>query len=62
MATENDTCVRCSKTQGGIGWFANAYRRSQLRKGNPDPGNLCGACAGSDTGKEIGRRIAAEAI
>jgi hypothetical protein len=30
----------------------------RLKRGHPDPGNLCGACAGSETGKEIGARLA----
>jgi hypothetical protein len=53
----NNTCDRCGKTEAGIGWFARAYRLSRIRKGEPDPGNVCGACAGGETGKEIGSRI-----
>jgi hypothetical protein len=53
----NNTCDRCGKTEAGIGWFARAYRLSRIRKGKPDPGNVCGACAGGETGKEIGSRI-----
>lgn len=50
---ENNTCTRCDKTEDGIGWFADLYRKAMKRKGLPDPGNLCGACAGSTTGKAI---------
>jgi hypothetical protein len=53
----NNTCDRCGKTDDGIGWFAAAYRKKELRNGRNDPGNLCGSCAGSDTG----HRIAVEA-
>ena len=53
----SDTCDACGKTQGGIDWFAAAYRALQLRRGKPDPGNLCGSCAGAITGKEIGEEI-----
>jgi hypothetical protein len=52
----NNTCARCGKTGEHIGWFADLYRKKEIRNNRPDPGNLCGACAGSDTG----RRIAAE--
>jgi hypothetical protein len=54
----NNTCDRCGKTEEGVGWFAAAYRKVELRKGRPDPGNLCGSCAGSDTGKRIGNDAA----
>jgi hypothetical protein len=54
----NDTCDRCGKTDEGIGWIARGYRLMRLKRGHPDPGNLCGACAGSETGKEIGARLA----
>lgn len=54
---ENNTCDRCGKTEKGIGWFASAYRRKELHNDRPDPGNLCGACAGSDTGKRIAQEV-----
>lgn len=54
----NDTCGRCGKTEEGIGWFAAAYRKKELKSSRPDPGNLCGSCAGSENGK----RIAAEVL
>jgi len=56
--TENNTCDTCGKTDMGIGWFGKAYRRNELKRGRPDPGNLCGSCAGSHTGK----RVAAERV
>lgn len=54
----NDTCDRCGKTEDGIDSFGAANRRKELRNGRPDPGNLCGSCAGSDTGKRIARELA----
>jgi hypothetical protein len=60
MNDPNNTCDKCGKTEEGVDWFAKAFRRMQLKRGNPDPGHLCGSCAGSVTGKEIGRKIAAE--
>jgi hypothetical protein len=53
----NDTCDRCGKTELGIDWFAKAYRKVRLRQGKPDPGHVRGKCAGSETGKEIGKAI-----
>lgn len=50
----NNTCDRCNATDIGIDWFAKAYRAKELKHGRADPGNLCGKCAGSDTGKRIG--------
>lgn len=52
-----DTCSKCGKTQGGIDWFGAAFRKLRLRKGHPDPGILCGSCAGAITGKEIGEKV-----
>jgi len=52
----NDTCDRCGKTDEGISWFGPAYRKNELKHGRPDPGTLCGDCAGHDTGI----RLAAE--
>lgn len=53
----SDTRDECGKTQGGVAWFAAAFRKVRLRKGHPDPGNLCGSCAGGITGKEIGEAV-----
>jgi hypothetical protein len=53
----NDTCDRCEKTEPGIGWFARGYRKMTIRRESRDPGNLCGKCAGSDTGKKIAAEI-----
>jgi hypothetical protein len=53
MTKYNDTCSRCDKTEEGIGWFAAAYRKMTKRLHGFDPGNLCGKCAGSETGKRI---------
>jgi len=53
----SDTCEQCGKTEGGIGRFAAAYRRRELAAGRPDPGMLCGACAGSRTGARIADEI-----
>lgn len=50
-----NTCDRCGKTEDGIDWFAEAYRKYEAKHGRPNPGNLCGACAGSDTGKRIAK-------
>lgn len=50
---KNNTCDRCGKTEDGIDWFGRVYRIVEMRKGRLDPGNLCGSCAGSDTGKRI---------
>lgn len=52
-----DTCDRCGKSEPGIGWIASGYRKIMLRKGLPDPGNLCGSCAGRDTGKRIAETV-----
>ena len=60
MADASNTCDKCGKTEERIGWFAKAFRKTRLRKGEADPGNLCGSCAGSITGKEIGAKIAKE--
>lgn len=49
----DDTCTACGKVDLGIGWFGPAYRRNEIRHGRPDPGNLCGACAGKITGRRI---------
>lgn len=56
----NDTCDRCGKTDEGIAWFAAAFRKAELRHGRPDPGNLCGSCAGSVTGNRIADEIIAK--
>jgi hypothetical protein len=53
-----DKCDQCGKTDEGIGWFGAAYRRKELKNGRADPGNLCGACAGSVDGKRIGAEAA----
>lgn len=55
--TDNNTCDRCGKNEEGIGWFAKAFKKARTRKGKPDPGNLCGSCAGRITGSEIGSNI-----
>ena len=52
-----DTCDKCGKTQAGVAWFAAAFSKYRLRKGHPDPGNLCRWCAGAITGKEIGESV-----
>ena len=54
---DNDTCDRCGHTELGIGWFAAAYRRKELKAGRPDPGNLCGDCAGSVDGPRIADEV-----
>jgi hypothetical protein len=56
----SDTCDKCGKTEPGVGWIAKGFRKMELRHGRPDPGNLCGACAGSLTGKRLGEKWAAE--
>lgn len=56
----NNTCDGCGKTDEGIGWFAKAYRLNELRRGRPDPGNLCGSCAGSQSGVRIADEIIAK--
>jgi hypothetical protein len=53
----SDTCDACGKTQGGIAWFAAGFRKLWLKQGKPDPGNLCGSCAGAITGREIGGKV-----
>lgn len=55
--SDNNTCDCCGKTEEGIGWFAKAFRKTETRKGRPDPGNLCGSCAGHITGDRIGDDI-----
>lgn len=52
---EDIPCERC----GGVAntWFAEAVRHKELKNGRPDPGILCGSCAGSDTGKRIAKEI-----
>lgn len=55
---KNDTCDECGKSEDAIGWFAQAYRKIEIRRGRPDPGNLCGSCAGHVTGTRIGHEIA----
>jgi hypothetical protein len=57
---DNDTCDKCGKTEPGIGWFAKAFRRAELRHGRPDPGNLCGSCGGSIHGKRLGAELIAK--
>jgi hypothetical protein len=52
-----NTCDQCGKTTEGIGWFARAFRIKELRKGRPDPGNLCGDCAGHVDGTRIGKEV-----
>lgn len=56
----NDTCDKCGKTEPGVDWIGKAFRKMELRHNRPDPGHLCGSCAGSVTGKRIGQKIAAE--
>lgn len=58
MGDLNNTCDRCGKTEEGIGWFARGYRKMTMRREQRDPGNLCGKCAGSETGFRIGSEIA----
>ena len=41
-------------------FFAQAYRRNELRHDRADPGLLCGQCAGARTGKRIAEEIAAK--
>ncbi|MBP1297088.1 MULTISPECIES: hypothetical protein [Bradyrhizobium] len=57
----SDTCDACGKTEEGVAWFAAAFRKVRLKKDKPDPGNLCGGCAGSITGKEIGAEVSGRA-
>lgn len=57
MTAPNNTCSQCGKTEDGIGWFANAYRKMIMRREGRDPGNLCGNCAGSETGKRIASEL-----
>jgi hypothetical protein len=57
FCSTKDKCDGCGKEEPGIDWFAKAFRRLRLKKGQPDPGHLCGACAGRITGKEIGQAI-----
>jgi hypothetical protein len=59
MACDN-TCSRCAKTEDGIGWWAEAYRRREISKGRADPGNLCGSCSGSEDGTRFGVALAEE--
>lgn len=54
---DNDTCDNCKATAEGIGWIARGYRKKELKNGRPDPGNLCGACAGSRDGKRIATEV-----
>ena len=56
----NDVCDECGKKEGDLGYFAAAYRKAQLKMGRPDPGNLCGECAGALTGKRIAEDILRE--
>lgn len=53
---DQGTCDKCGKER--IGWFAAAFRKNEMRRGRPDPGTLCGSCAGSLTGN----RLADEAL
>lgn len=48
-----DTCVKCGAQGLGVEWFGAAFRKMQLRRGKPDPGILCGNCAGKVSGAEI---------
>jgi hypothetical protein len=57
FCSTKDKCDGCGKEEAGIAWFAAAFRKVRLKKGQPDPGNLCGSCAGRITGKEIGQEI-----
>ena len=54
----NSKCDRCEKLDLGIGPFAAAYREQELLRGHPDPGTLCGRCAGT----EMGHRIACDIL
>ncbi len=51
-------CVKCGTADEGVEWFGMAYRKKELRAGRPDPGILCGACAGARDGARIGEDIA----
>ncbi|WP_316207425.1 hypothetical protein [Bradyrhizobium sp. SZCCHNR3118] len=53
----SDVCDGCGKEEAGISWFAEAFRRLRAKKDQPDPGNLCGGCAGSLSGREIADRL-----
>lgn len=57
---DNDTCDNCGKNEEGIGWFARAFRKNELRHGRPDPGNICGSCAGSISGPRIAQEVLAK--
>lgn len=56
-AVLGDTCSRCGKSEEGVAFFASAYRKNEMRHGRPDPGNLCGSCAGSDAGKRVAGNV-----
>lgn len=53
-----DPCAECGAPD--IGWFSVLYRKKERRNNRPDPGNLCGKCAGSRDGKRISEEILSE--
>lgn len=60
MERGSDICTGCGARDEGIRFFGTAYRKARLRNGHPDPGNLCGTCAGRITAIEIVERMLAE--
>ncbi|MGJ4945101.1 hypothetical protein ACQR1W_31385 [Bradyrhizobium sp. HKCCYLS1011] len=53
----SDTCENCGKNEAGISWFATRFRQISMQGGYPDPGNLCGKCAGGVQGERIADEI-----
>lgn len=51
------TCAKCGKSDDAIGWFGALFRKNEVRRGRPDPGILCGSCAGSRTGERIANEL-----
>jgi hypothetical protein len=49
------TCDKCGRSSQHIAEFSQVYRLMEIRAGRPNPGNLCGECAGAQTAERIVR-------
>jgi len=53
----DDQCDKCKTWAYGIGVFAAYFRETEIKEGRPDPGNLCGVCAGNYVAHRIADEI-----